>query len=261
MGKKMKLKINLNADVAEGYGRWTMGNDKDIINEINSANIACGKHAGDENIMSNVILLCNESNVDIGVHPGFSDIEGFGRRRLNLSEKNIENLIAYQTGALIGIASTLNSKVTHMKPHGALNNMACEDLNLSKAIVRGFKAIDKKLILLAPTNSELIKAGDYYGIACVEEGFADRAYMSDGNLSSRSLEGSLITDVQKAVQQAIDIANGEKIETLDGKKIHVPAKSICIHGDKQEALNQAKTIKQGLIDNGFDLVKLAELDS
>ena len=148
-----------------------------------------------------------------------------------------------------------------MKPHGALNNMACEDLNLSKAIVRGFKAIDKKLILLAPTNSELIKAGEYYGIACVEEGFADRAYMSDGNLSSRSLEGSLITDVQKAVQQAIDIANGEKIETLDGKKIHVPAKSICIHGDKQEALNQAKSIKQGLIDNGFDLVKLAELGS
>ena len=151
-----------------------MGNDKDIINEINSANIACGKHAGDENIMT-MSFLCNESNVDIGVHPGFSDIEGFGRRRLNLSEKNIENLIAYQTGALLGIASTLNSKVTH-EPHGAYN-MACENLNLSKQLKR-FKAIDKKLILLAPANPELIKAGDHYGISCVEEGFADRAYMS-----------------------------------------------------------------------------------
>ena len=254
----MKLKINLNADVAEGYGRWTMGNDKEIINEINSANIACGKHAGDENIMNNVIKLCVQNNVDIGVHPGFSDIEGFGRRRLNISDANIENLIAYQTGALLGIASMLKTEITHMKPHGALNNIACEDINVAKAIIRGFKTIDKNLILLAPTFSQLIKAGENYGINCIEEGFADRAYMSDGSLSSRSLKGSLITDVETAVNQAVAIAKGEIIQTLDGEKIHLPAKSICIHGDKEEALNQARSIKNGLIENGFDLVSLKQ---
>ena len=255
----MKLKINLNADVAEGYGKWKMGNDKDILNQVNSANIACGKHAGDENIMFNTVKLCNKNNIDIGVHPGFSDIEGFGRRRLDISENNIENLIAYQTGALVGIASMLNAKVTHMKPHGALNNIACEDINVAKAIIRGFKTIDKNLILLAPTYSELIKAGEHYGIKCIEEGFADRAYMSDGSLSSRSLKDSVITNIETAVNQAIEIAKGEKIKTLDGKRIYLPAKSICIHGDKEEALNQAKAIKKGLIENSFELVNLNQI--
>ena len=255
----MQMKINLNADIAEGYGKWTMGNDQDIINEINSANIACGKHAGDENIMCNTVNSCKQNNVDIGVHPGFSDIEGFGRRRLNISEKNIENLIAYQTGALIGIATMCGAKVTHMKPHGALNNIACEDLDVAKAIVRGFKSIDESLILLAPTYSKLIKAGENFGIKCIEEGFADRAYMSDGSLSSRNIEGSVITDINKAVNQAIEIASGEKINTIDGGKIHLPAKSICIHGDKPEALHQAQSIKSGLIDKGFDLVGLSQL--
>ena len=153
----------------------------------------------------------------------------------------------------------LNAKVTHMKPHGALNNIACEDINVAKAIIRGFKTIDRNLILLAPTYSELIKAGEYYGIKCIEEGFADRAYMSDGSLSSRSLKGSVITNIETAVNQAIEIAKGEKIKTFDGKRIYLPAKSICIHGDKEEALNQAKAIKKGLIENSFELVNLNQI--
>ena len=252
------MEININCDLGETSKFCSTENDPLLLGVVNSANIACGKHAGDENIMNNVIQLCVQNNVDIGVHPGFSDIEGFGRRRLNLSNENIENLIAYQTGALFGIASMLKTEITHIKPHGALNNIACEDINVAKAIIRGFKTIDKNLILLAPTFSQLIKAGENYGVNCIEEGFADRAYMSDGSLSSRSLKGSLITDVETAVNQAVAIAKGEKIQTLDGEKIHLPAKSICIHGDKEEALNQARSIKNGLIENGFDLVSLKQ---
>ena len=254
----MKLKINLNADIAEGYGHWNIGNDEALLNKINTANIACGKHAGDENIMRKITNLCIKKNVDIGAHPGFSDLEGFGRRKINLSERQIENLIAYQIGALLGITLTEGCILTHVKPHGALNNMACKDISIANSIIRGFKAIDKNLFLLAPTNSMLIKAGLNNGIKVIEEGFADRSYMSDGSLSPRSMKGSVITDTKETISQAMALARGEPIQTLDGNKIVLPIKSICIHGDNNQSLKRASLIKKELIRNDFKLVSLTD---
>ena len=253
------MKINLNADIGEGYGRWEMGDDESLLKVINSANIACGKHAGDENIMRNIIYSCVKKNVSIGAHPGFSDLEGFGRRRINLSKKEVENLIAYQTGSLIGISHLEGAKVSHIKPHGALNNMACEDYDLSCAIIKGFMSIDKNLILLAPVKSQLEKAGKSLGIKTVREGFADRTYLSNGSLSPRTMKNSVKLDLNETLNQAIALANGDYITTMEGVKIKLNIESICIHGDKKEALDQSNLIKNSLLKNNFKLVSLPNL--
>ena len=253
------MKINLNADIGEGYGKWKMGDDESLLKVINSANIACGKHAGDENIMRNIISFCIKQNVSIGAHPGFSDIEGFGRRRINLSSKEVENLIAYQTGSLIGISHLEGGEVSHIKPHGALNNMACEDYDLACAIINGFIAINKNLILLAPVKSQLEKAGINLGVNTICEGFADRTYMSDGSLSPRSMKNSVKFDLKDTIDQAIALANGDYILTIEGEKIKLKVDSICIHGDKKEALDQSNLIRKSLLKNNFQLVSLPNL--
>ena len=251
-------KININADIGEHDSNLGKRNDDKIIKLINSANIACGAHAGDSNIMNYTITNCIKNNVSIGAHPGFFDKINFGRNEINLSSKEIENLIAYQLGALIGIANILKAKVSHIKPHGALNNMACEDSEISKAIIKGFKVINPKLILLAPYKSNLYKEGIKQNIKVFSEVFADRKYLSNFTLAPRSIDGSVINDNNECLNQAVLLANEDYIKTIDGKKIKLKAESICIHGDKKNSYMQAKKIFNSL-NKKFNLCQLTEM--
>ena len=258
MEQQMNFKINLNADLGESFGSWKINNEEKLLQIVNSANIACGKHAGDENIMKKVTLKCIKNNVSIGAHPGFSDLQGFGRRRINLTFKEIENLISYQLGALIGITLSSGGNVTHIKPHGALNNMSCESPDIARSIINGFKCIDRNLILLAPVNSFLYKEGINAGIKTISEGFADRTYMSNGNLSPRTSKRSIITNFDECIKQSLSLAKGEPIKTHDGKEVLLKVQSICIHGDKDESLEQSKKIRNAFLKCGFKLINLPE---
>ena len=251
-------KININADIGEYKNEFGKRNDNKIIKIINSANIACGAHAGDSNSMSITIKNCIQNKVSIGAHPGFFDKLNFGRKKINLSSKEIENLIAYQLGALIGIANTYNTNVSHIKPHGALYNMACENKQISKAIIRGFKIIDPNLILLAPYKSQLYKEAQKHNIKVFSEVFADRKYLSNFSLAPRIIEGSVINDINECLNQAILLANEDYVDTLDGKKIKMKAESICLHGDKKNTYIQAKKIFNTL-NKSFKLTTLPEM--
>ena len=188
----MAKRFNLNADMAEGYGPWKMGDDEGLLSLIGSANIACGFHAGDYNIMGQVMRMAADKGVSIGAHPGFYDLHGFGRRQMQLPLIEIERLIAYQIGAALGVAASEGVQVSHVKPHGAINNMACADAELAASIMRAIKAVDKDLIVLAPVLSELVREGEKAGLAVAAEVFADRAYMPDGQLVPRSRPDAMI---------------------------------------------------------------------
>ena len=256
MGKKMKLKINLNADVAEGYGRWTMGNDKDIISEINSANIACGYHAGDEPTMRETVEISKRNRVSIGAHPSFNDPENFGRKRLNLSPKEINKLIIDQINILSEIAEKKSMKVTHVKPHGALNNMACEDFELASVISKSIINANKDLIFLVPTGSQMEKAGKKLNMKVAAEIFADRNYEDDGNLVSRSKKNALITDPVIAKKHVVKMVQNQALNCFSGKQIPCEIDSVCVHGDGKNAVKNAQEIKDGLINSNVSLKPL-----
>ncbi len=243
--------FNLNADIAEGYGAWQSSNDDALLEVISSANIACGFHAGDYNIMGKTMLKAATNGVSIGAHPGFYDLHGFGRRRLNLSLAEIERLIAYQLGAAIGIANLVGLKVTHVKPHGALNNMAASDRDLSDAIVLAIKAVDREQILLAPVLSEMVKAGHAQNLKVAEEIFADRAYMPDGQLVSRERDDAMITDPSIALRGALAMLTDCKITAVDGTKLAITPHSLCVHGDGESAVDMAQKLKEGIVQAGL----------
>ena len=251
--------FNLNADMAEGYGAWQMGNDAALLEIINTANIACGFHAGDYNIMGEIMAQARRQHVSVGAHPGFYDLHGFGRRNITLSEAEIERLIAYQLGASLAMGELVSAPITHIKPHGALNNMACADRGLSDAIVRAICAVDKSLILLAPVLSELQAAGLDAGLSVAAEVFADRAYMPDGQLVPRSREDAMIHDKEMSLAHCKRIFAEQTIICVDGSQLTVKADSVCVHGDGPHAIEIAHYIKQGLIQEGLKPVSLPEM--
>ncbi len=251
--------FNLNADIAEGFGSWKMGNDNDLLDIISSANIACGFHAGDYNIMGQTMNIAKKKGVSIGAHPGFFDLHGFGRRRINLNLNEVERLISYQLGAAIGIADLENVSVTHIKPHGAINNMACIDKNLSKAIMRAVKAVDSDVIVLAPVLSELLYQAENCGLNYAAEVFADRAYLSDGQLLPRSEEGALVHDPEKCLSQCKSMFLENKMTSFDGKILNVYPQSVCVHGDNPKSLNIAKVVRNGLEKEGLIMKTLPEM--
>lgn len=238
--------FNLNADMAEGYGPWQMGDDEGLLGLVQSANIACGFHAGDANIMARVMASADEKGVSIGAHPGFQDLHGFGRRKMTLSVAEIENLMAYQLGAALAMAALVGARITHVKPHGALNNMAAVDQDMSMAIARAIKAVDASQILLAPTLSEMVTAGHDCGLVVVEEVFADRAYMPDGQLAPRSRPDAMIHDPQEALAHCLRMLGDGDIVTLDGSTLKTAGRSICVHGDEPSALAMVQHLKSGL---------------
>lgn len=253
------MRYNLNSDMAEGYGPWTMGDDESLLDLVHSANIACGFHAGDHNIMANVMRQAMKKGVSIGAHPGFYDLHGFGRRQIRLSEAEIENLIAYQLGAALAMAELVGAKVTHVKPHGALNNMAATDLGMSMAIARAIKAVDTDQILLAPVLSEMVTAGHKVGLQVAEEIFADRAYMPDGQLVPRSRPDAMIHDAETALENCLRMLGDGIIRAVDGTEIAINGQSICVHGDEASALEMIRSLKSGLESAGFTPATLPEL--
>jgi len=248
--------IDINSDIGEGYGRWTLPGDRDIINLVTSANIACGWHAGDPTLMRKTVEACACSGTGIGAHPGFPDRLGFGRREMKVSPNEIRDYMIYQIGALSAFAKCDGVSLSHVKPHGALYNMGAKDPEIAKAIVSAVKACDSHLILVALSGSEMIKAAKADGLTVASEVFADRAYNDDGSLVSRSLPGAVITDAKQVAERAVIMANEGKVTTISGNVIDLEADTICVHGDTPEALEIVETIREAFQNNGIEAVNL-----
>ena len=250
------MEININCDLGEKSKHHSNHNDPKLLDIVNSANIACGYHAGDDQSMNQVVEISKKNQVSIGAHPSFNDPENFGRKRMNLSSSEIRRLIIDQYAILQNIASKHGENVTHIKPHGALNNMACEDIKLATIIAKAVYEIDKNLIYLVPTGSkmELTAKKLNMNIAC--EIFADRNYEDDGNLVSRSKPHALITDPEVAKKHVLTMVKNQAINCHSGKQIPCEIDSVCIHGDNESSLATAKSIRDNLLDNGLELKPL-----
>ena len=251
--------INLNADLGESFGAWTMGSDAELLQVIGSANIACGFHAGDPVVMRETVRLAVANGVSLGAHPAFPDLQGFGRRVMQLSPKELEATILYQVGALQAMAAAEGGRVTHVKPHGALNNMACADETMAATVARAVKALDRELILLAPALSALERAGEAAGLRVAREVFADRTYQSDGQLTPRSQPGSVLHAATDCVQHVRRMLDAGGLVTADGQRLPTPIHSICVHGDGPGAVAAARAIRSALEAAGHRLAGLPEL--
>jgi len=253
------MEININCDLGESSKFHSTENDPSLLKIVNSANIACGYHAGDKQTMEKTVKISKENNVSIGAHPSFNDPENFGRKRLNLSSSEISKLIVDQINILSNIASLSEIKVTHVKPHGALNNMACEDYEIAKTISKSIIQVNKDLIFLVPTGSQMEKAGKRLGMKIAAEIFADRNYEDDGNLVSRSKNNAMITNPEIAKKHVIKMVESQALNCYSGKQIPCEIDSICVHGDGKSAVSTAKEIKEGLIKSGIILKPLNKL--
>ena len=253
------MEININCDLGESSKLHSTENDPLLLKIVNSANIACGYHAGDKPTMEKTIEISKENNVSIGAHPSFNDPENFGRKRLNLSSSEITKLVIDQINILSDVANKIEMKVTHVKPHGALNNMACENYDLAKVISESIIQVNKELIFLVPTGSQMEKAGKKLGMKVAVEIFADRNYEDDGNLVSRSKDNALITNPEVAKKHVIKMVQNQAINCYSGKQIPCEIDSICVHGDESGAVNTAKQIKEELIKSNVTLKPLDKM--
>ena len=253
------MEININCDLGEKSEFHSTKYDPDLLKIVNSANIACGFHAGDEKTMTDTIEISKKNNVSIGAHPSFKDPQNFGRKRHNLPENEIKKLIIDQYKILEKIASKLKTKITHIKPHGALNNMACEDLNLSKILANTIYGIDKNLIYLVPTGSKMEEAARMIDMKIACEIFADRNYEDDGNLVSRKKSNALITNPLEAQKHVLNMVKNQSLNCHSGKQIPCEIDSVCIHGDNMSSLETARSIRKNLIDNGLILKTLNKM--
>lgn len=249
--------INLNADMGESYGDYEIGDDAGLLTVVQSASIACGFHGGDPTVMTKTIRLAKENGVSIGAHPGFNDLWGFGRRRIQMNTTELENLVAYQIAAIEGVARSLGHPITHVKAHGALNNMACEDAAYADAVARAVKAINPNLIFVGVALSELVKAGERAGLPTALEGFADRTYRDDGMLTPRSQANALIRDPEQARDQVFSMALDQRIPTETGGFVETPIHTICHHGDEPTAVAVAKAVRAAIEES--DVLTLATL--
>tara|TARA_B100001250_G_C19692016_1_gene740742 strand:- start:370 stop:1143 length:774 start_codon:yes stop_codon:yes gene_type:complete len=254
------MEININCDLGEKSKFHSITNDPDLLNIVNSANIACGYHAGDEQTMDMVIKISKKNGVSIGAHPSFNDPENFGRKRMNLNNSEIKKLIFAQYEILQSIAQKNNENVTHIKPHGALNNMACEDFDLATTLASAINEVNKDVIYLVPTGSIMEIAAKKLDMKIACEIFADRNYEDNGNLVSRKKPNALITDHEQAKKHVLSMVKNQAINCLSGKQIPCEIDSVCIHGDNESSLATAKSIKKNLADNGLILKPLNKLN-
>jgi 5-oxoprolinase (ATP-hydrolysing) subunit A len=246
------MTIDLNCDLGEGFGAWEMGNDAAMIELASSVNIACGFHAGDADTMRKTVGLAKARGVSIGAHPGYRDLHGFGRRPVaGLTAAEIENLVAYQIGALQAIATLAGHKVTHVKAHGALSNVACEDDMTARAIAAAIKAVDRNLVFVVLANSKLVAAGDAAGLPMAHEIFADRAYEDDGSLVSRRKPGAVLHDPAQIARRVARMVQDGAVVSVSGKVIKMRTDTVCIHGDTPGAVAIGRGVRQALKDNGI----------
>ena len=257
--QNMSMEININCDLGEKSKHHSNKYDPDLLEIVNSANIACGYHAGDEETMNQVIKISKKNGVSIGAHPSFNDPENFGRERIKLSETEIRKLVIDQYEILQRIALTYDENVSHVKPHGALNNMACEDIELATILAKTIKEINKDLIYLVPTGSKMEKAARKLDMKFACEIFADRNYEDDGNLVSRKKSHALITDPEQAKKHVLKMVQTQSLNCHSGKQIPCEIDSVCIHGDNLSSLATAKSIKKNLVENGLELKNLNKM--
>ena len=254
------MEININCDLGEKSKLHSNENDPALLEIVNSANVACGYHAGDEETMREVIKISKNRGVSIGAHPSFNDPDNFGRERMNLSENEIRKLIIDQYEILQKIAQENNENVTHMKPHGALNNMACEDLELATILAKVIYEIDKDLIYLVPTGSKMEIAAKKLNMKIACEIFADRNYEDDGNLVSRKKPHALIIDPEQAKKHVLNMVKNQAINCHSGRQIPCEIDSVCIHGDNASSLATARAIRENLIENKINLKALNKME-
>ena len=250
------MEININCDLGEKSEHHSNKRDPDLLKIVNSANVACGFHAGDEESMKQVIQISKKNSVSIGAHPSFKDLENFGRKRMNLSSSEIRKLIIDQYEILQKISSEHGEFVTHIKPHGALNNMACENIELATTLAKAINEISKDLIYLVPTGSKMEEAAKKLDMKIACEIFADRNYENDGNLVSREKPHALIIDPEQAKKHVLNMVKNQALNCHSGKQIPCEIDSVCIHGDNESSLATAKSIKDNLIENGLTLKPL-----
>jgi UPF0271 protein len=256
----LKLKVDLNCDLGESYGNFKIGFDKQVMPHITSANIACGFHAGDPVVMASTVKSAKQHNVAIGAHPGFPDLMGFGRREMKLAKEEATNYIIYQVGALQAFAKAAGVELQHVKPHGALYNMAMKDAVLAKAIVEAISTVDSKLIIFAIAESELTKAASKVGLRVACEVFADRAYNSDGSLVPRAVTGAVIEDARTVTERAVGMVQEKRVMAIDGKTLDLDeVHTICVHGDNLEAVALVKALRKGLEKAGVEIVSVGKL--
>ncbi len=252
----MVAKVDLNCDMGESFGLYNMGDDGEVIKHITSANIACGFHAGDPVWMRKTVDLAEENNVAIGAHPSYPDLNGFGRRNMQMDPKELKDIIIYQIGALI--AFTKSKNIQHVKPHGAMYNQAVSDPIIAKAICEALLEFDRDLILLALSGSIWVDIAAEMGLKVGREVFADRGFNSDGTLVPRSKSGAVIQDIDEVVDRSLRMIIENKVVSVNGDVIDIEADSLCLHGDTPGAVNMARKLKSELISNQVALVNLSE---
>ncbi len=251
------ITIDLNADMGESFGAYTIGSDEAVMTSISSANVACGYHGGDPSVMRRTVRLARERGVAVGAHPGFPDLLGFGRREMRIAPQDVEDLVLYQIGALAGIAHGEGIRLSHVKPHGALYNMAVKDRSLADAIARAVAAFDRTLVLFGLPNSDLARAGQAAGLRVALEGFADRAYEPDGSLTPRSRTGAIIHDLETVVQRAVRMAIDGVVIATDGSELAMRVDTMCTHGDTPGAKALTRALRTGLEQAGVKVAAVA----
>jgi UPF0271 protein len=251
--------VDLNCDLGESYGPYTMGLDEEVMPYITSANIACGFHAGDPLTMEKTVTLALKQRVAVGAHPGYPDLLGFGRRDMYLAPAETTAYIIYQISALRGFVEAAGGILQHVKPHGALYNMAAKDLELARAIVKGIALVDRELILVALAGSLLYRAGKETGLRVASEVFADRAYAPDGSLVPRGKQGAMIKDPQAAALRVERMVTEGKVTAITGEDLEVQADTVCIHGDTPGAVLFAREIKQHLVLAGIEVIPMGRI--
>lgn len=243
----MQKVVDLNSDLGESFGAYKIGLDNEVLKYVSSANIACGWHAGDPIIMRKTVEAAYRNGVGIGAHPGFLDIMGFGRRNMTVTADEMKQYTIYQIGALYGFVKAVGGVMKHVKPHGAMYNMASKDDKLAKAIIEGIWEVDKNLIVLGLAGSKLIYAAKEKGLKAANEVFADRAYNSDGTLVPRGLPGAMILDKNSSISRVIRMVKEGKVTAINGEDVDINVDSICVHGDNPEATQFVRLIKEELL--------------
>lgn len=255
------IRVDLNSDVGESFGTYKLGLDAEVLKHVTSANIACGFHAGDPMVMKKTVVMAAENGVGIGAHPGYPDLQGFGRRNMNLTAEEVKSFVMYQVGALMAFARAAGCLLQHVKAHGALYNMAARDQKLARAIAEGVKAVAPDAILLALAGSEMVHAAQEVGLKVAREVFADRAYNSDGTLVPRSQPGSMIHDPEVAVSRIMRMVTEGRVTAITGEDIVIQADSICVHGDNPDAIAFVARIRAALEAAGVEVVPLVRVVS
>jgi 5-oxoprolinase (ATP-hydrolysing) subunit A len=253
-------RIDLNADLGESFGAYTMGNDEEMLQIITSANVACGFHGGDPLVMRKTLAMAKQYGVGVGAHPSLLDLWGFGRRTIQgESPEDIEAILIYQIGAIQAMARAAELPVTHFKAHGALGNAAAVDAELAMACARAVKATDPDMLFMVMPGNEMEKAGAAMGLRLVREAYADRTYDDDANLVSRKIEGAVIHDPQMAAQRVVQMVEEQAVTSIAGKKIPVSFETICVHGDNPSAVEMARSVRRALEQAGISLRPMTEI--